>query len=90
MNRLTEILIERLEMKGIRPDMVPGFFRDLVNTLSTNPDTTLQELNSRLELLGWNDFELDDHTLQLVIASFEAEELTKQSAVRAQASEPLH
>jgi len=85
-NPLTEILIERLETKGIRPDMVPGVFRDLVNTLSANPHATLQELNTRLHLLGWNDFELDDHTLQLVIASFEAEGLPKQSAVRAQGS----
>lgn len=90
MNQLTEILIERLERKGIRPDMVPGFFRDLVNALSTNPHTALEELNSRLHLLGWNDFELDDHTLQLVIANFEAEESRKQSAVRAQGSEPVH
>lgn len=90
MNQLTEILIERLEMKGIRPDMVPGFFRDLANTLSTNPHTTLQELNSKLELLGWNDFELDDHTLQLVIASFEVEELRKQKTLEAHSLEPPH
>jgi len=90
MSPLRKILIERLEMKGIRPDMVSGISRDLVNTLSANPYATLQELNSRLHLLGWNDFELDDHTLQLVIASFEAEGLPKQSAVQARGSEPLH
>jgi hypothetical protein len=90
MNQLTEILIERLEMKGIRPHMVPGISRDLVNTLSANPHATIQELNSSLHLLGWNDFELDDHTLQLLIASFEAEEVTRQSALRAQGSEPVH
>jgi hypothetical protein len=75
MNQVTEILIERLEKKGIRPDIVPGFVRDLVNTISTNPDGTLEELNRRLQLLGWSDFELDDQTLQLVIGSFEAEDL---------------
>ena len=32
----------------------------------------LREVNRRLRLVGWNDFELDDHTLQLVIASLEA------------------
>jgi hypothetical protein len=87
-NQLREILIERLEKRGVPLDMVPGLFRDLVNTLSTNPDTTLQNLNRRLHLLGWNGFELDEHTLQLVIANFEAEELKEQGALRVQASEP--
>jgi len=80
-NQLREILIERLEQRGVPLDMVPGLFRDLVNALSANPDTTLQDLNRRLHLLGWNGFELDDHTLQLVIASFEAEDLKGQSAL---------
>ncbi len=81
MNQLSKILITRLEGKGIRPDMVPGFFRDVANTISINPHPTLQELNSKLELLGWNDFELDDHTLQLVIANFEAGGLSKQGTI---------
>ncbi len=81
MNQLTQILIRRLEKKGIRPDIIPGFFRDLVNIISTNPHGTLDDLNRRLQLLGWSDFELDDQTLQLVIASFEAEDLKGQSAL---------
>jgi hypothetical protein len=77
MNQLAEVLIERLEKKGIRPDIAPRFFRDVANTMSVEPPTTLEDLNRRLQLLGWNDFELDDHTLQLVIACFEAEDLSK-------------
>ncbi len=33
---------------------------------------TFTEVNDRLRMLGWDDFELDDHTLQLIIADFEA------------------
>ena len=52
---------------------IPGFIRSLANTISGMPDMTLGEVRKRLQSLGWDDFELDDHTLQLVIALFEAE-----------------
>lgn len=84
MSQLNEIVIKRLEEKGIRSDIIPGFVRDLGNSISINPECSLQELNSRLHLLGWDDFELDDYTLQLVIASVEEENFTKQSALREQ------
>ena len=87
MSGLAEIVIERLKKKGIHPDIIPGFVRDLVNVISINSEWSLQDLNSRLHFLGWDDFELDDYTLQLVIASVEAKDFTKQSAVQAQDSE---
>jgi hypothetical protein len=30
------------------------------------------QTNKRMQLLGWDDFDLDYHTLQLAIACFEA------------------
>jgi len=73
MNQLTEILILRLEKKGLTPLEVSGFIRDVVNSISVNCLVGIQEINNRLHLLGWNPVELDDHTLQLIIASFEAD-----------------
>ena len=35
----------------------------------------LLQINKGLHLLGWDNFELDYHTLQLAIACFEAEGL---------------
>jgi len=90
MSQLTEIVIKRLEEKGIRSDIIPGFVRNVINAISINPECNLQELNNRLHFLGWDDFELDEHTLQLVIAGFEAGGLRKRSALGAQCSEPLH
>jgi len=90
MSQLTEIVIKRLEEKGIRSDIIPGFVRNVINTISINPECNLQELNNRLHFLGWDDFELDEHTLQLVIAGFEVGGLRKRSARGAQCSEPLH
>jgi hypothetical protein len=89
MSYLTEVMRTHLERKGIRQEIIPGFVRDLENTISLDPHISLKELNIKLHLLGWDDFELDDYTLQLVIASVEAGNFTRQSALRAQGSEPL-
>jgi hypothetical protein len=70
-----------LEKKGISPEIIPGFVRDLETIISLEPCLSLKELNIKLHVLGWDDFELDDHTLQLVIASIEAEGSTKQGAL---------
>ena len=73
---LTELkkrLIERLEMKGMEPGMVPGFMRLLENAVMVKPNMGLTEAAERLENLGWDGFELDYHTLQLAIACFEVE-----------------
>jgi hypothetical protein len=85
LSQLAKIVIKRLEEKGIHSDIIPGFIRDLVNAISINPECSLQDLNSRLHFLGWDDFELDEHTLQLVIADFEAGGLRKKNARAEQA-----
>jgi hypothetical protein len=72
MNQLAQVLVRRLEGKGIQESSIPFFVRSLANTFSFVPRMTRQDLNKRLHLLGWTDFELDDHTLQLVIAVLEA------------------
>ena len=71
MEQLIRILIRRLVGKGMEISTIPAFTRDLANTMVANSHSSLQELNRRLKSLGWNDFELDDYTLQLIIATFE-------------------
>jgi len=75
LSQLTQILIERLEKKGVEPSIIHGFIRDLANTIVVNPHMNLLQLNKRLHLLGWDSFELDYHTLELAIACFEAKGL---------------
>ncbi|MBW1795783.1 MAG: hypothetical protein JRJ38_15385 [Deltaproteobacteria bacterium] len=75
MNQLIEILVDRLERKGMAQNTIPGFIRSLANTISEMPDMTIGEVRRRLQSLGWDDFELDDHTLQLIIAVFQDESL---------------
>ena len=65
--------MKRLAGKGMEVSTIPVFFRDLANTIVAHGYSSLQELNGRLWSLGWDDFELDDHTLQLIIAIFEGD-----------------
>jgi len=71
MENLIKILVKRLAGKGMEISTIPAFIRDVANTVAANGNSNLQELNMRLESLGWDDFELDDYTLQLIIAIFE-------------------
>ena len=73
MVRIITTLIERLVGKGIEINTIPAYIRDLANILAMNSHLTLEEFNGRLRSLGWDDFELDDHTLQLVLANFETD-----------------
>jgi hypothetical protein len=81
MSYLTEAILVHLERKGIRPEIIPGFVRDLGNAISLGPSISLKELNIKLHSLGWDDFESDDYTLQLVIAGIEAEGSARQGAL---------
>ena len=73
MVRVITTLIERLVGKGMEINAIPAYIRDLANILAMNSHLTLEEFNGRLRSLGWDDFELDDHTLQLVLANFETD-----------------
>jgi hypothetical protein len=75
MGNLKQILIKRLENKGIGLSIIPCFIRDLANSLLIDPNMTFFQVNKRLHYLGWNDFDLDYQTLQLTIACFEFEGL---------------
>ncbi len=74
LNQLTEILIERLEKKGMESGEIPGFIRDLTNTLLVNPHLDHLHLNDQLQMLGWNDLDLDYRTFEVAAACFEREE----------------
>ena len=75
MKELIIILIKRLEKKGMEQGIIHGFIRDLANTILVNPHMNLLQVNKQLHFLGWDGFELDNHTLDLAIACFEAEGL---------------
>jgi len=75
-SEIIHILIPRLTERGVEPDLIPGFMKTLANTIDGDPDIGLEEANARLRYLGWNEIELDYHTLQLAITCFEANDPT--------------
>jgi len=73
---IDQILIHELERKGIEIRIIPRFIKDLCHSFLADPSISLTEVNERLHLLGWEDVDLDYHTLQLAIASFERDQST--------------
>ena len=71
MNQLTEILIDRLEKKGMESGEISGFIRDLTNAFLVNPHSNHLHLNEQLQMLGWNDLDLDYRTFEVAEACFE-------------------
>jgi len=73
MNQPGEVLRKRLTSKGLGAIAIPAFIRNLSNTISDDSRMDLQQINRQIHLLGWDEFELDDYTLQLIIAHLESE-----------------
>jgi len=71
MDHILRILADRLVDKGIAPNVIPAYIRDFLNTISMNANLCLFEVKRGMERLGWDEVELDNHTLQLITAVFE-------------------
>lgn len=72
-SKFKQILVDRLVTKGLEKDTIPSFIRSMRICLSTDPKMNYLKANKLLHFLGWNDIEMDYHTLQLAVACFEAE-----------------
>ena len=70
---LKQVLFHHLELKGIDKDLIPSFIRSMKICLVVNPAMNHLQVDKELRLLGWNDFRLDYHTLQLALAYLETE-----------------
>lgn len=67
------MLVDHLEAKGLEKDTIPSFIRSMRICFANDPKMNHLKANRRLQFLGWNDIEMDYHTLQIAIACFEAE-----------------
>ncbi len=70
-------LILKLKENGIEASLIPGFIRSLAAAFLVNPDMSHYQANKRLKYLGWDDIEIDYHTFQLAITSFETKGLNQ-------------
>jgi hypothetical protein len=70
-------LIHKLIENGVEASLIPGFIRSLANACLINPEMSHCQANKRLKYLGWNDIEIDYHTLQLAMTSLETKGLSQ-------------
>lgn len=71
MEQLNKITMDRLVRRGVEANNHKAYIRNLVNSYTGHTNLTIQELNRQMISLGWNDIELDDQTLQLIILTSE-------------------
>ena len=88
MDEITQVIQKRLVDKGTEISTIPAYIRDLSNIISAHYDLNLQNINTQLQLLGWDDFELDYHTLQLIIAFIESNDSHSKNGGWATVFEP--
>ena len=72
LNKNKQALVHRLERMGLRKNAIPAFILSLKSCLTDNPNMDHLQANERLHFIGWDDFDLDYHTLELAIANIEA------------------
>ncbi len=73
MEHLKKTLIRRLQSKGVESTVIPGFMRSLANSVFVEPRMSILQINKRLQYLGWDEINLDYHTLQLAMTCLEDE-----------------
>jgi hypothetical protein len=64
---IIKIIINRLKEIGIEPGKIPACIEIIVYSIFLNPLMNHQELNRKMQLLGWHNFKIDAHTFQLVM-----------------------
>jgi hypothetical protein len=73
MEKPEAVMIERLARKGLTFKAIPAYIRNLQTAIREDPYINLATLNMRLNLLGWNEIELDYFTMQLIKACLESD-----------------
>jgi hypothetical protein len=73
MDRMIGSLIERLVEAGVEITAVPDCVRTLLIVITANPRMPLEEINRRMQLLGWSDVTLEADTFRLISALFDVE-----------------
>ena len=65
-DEIIRIIVGRLVEKGIDLEKIPACIETMINVLFLCPVLSYQKLNQSMQLLGWHNFEIDEHTVKLV------------------------
>ena len=72
MRQKSELLLRRLEEKGLNRDNISHFMRCTMGILHFTSDGDMDQLNKRLHVAGWRDIDLDYDTVQLMEETLKA------------------
>jgi hypothetical protein len=70
---LKQLLINRLTIKGLEKNLIPGFLRCLANSIDAQQSINLISINKHMQHIGWGDIDLDYRTFELARTCLEAE-----------------
>jgi hypothetical protein len=71
MEDVNQILLDRLIKSGADASHLGSLLKALSKILSEDPNIDPSAANQRLGYLGWQEVQVDYHTLQLALACFE-------------------
>jgi len=66
MDTIADILVERLFDEQEDATKFHYYIRAMFETVASKPVENCQELNRQMQLQGWENFEMDNHTFELV------------------------
>ena len=66
MDHIIKIIVERLEQEGFESVKIPSYIQAVANLLFLKPDLDSEELNMRMQSIGWHNLEIDEHTFKLL------------------------
>ncbi|MFP3870842.1 MAG: hypothetical protein ACLFVT_08210 [Syntrophobacteria bacterium] len=68
-----EGLITRLGEKGLAPEQIPGFIRDVLGIIGDGGVFTTSLVNEKIAQLGWGSGIFDESSFQLIVQILESE-----------------
>lgn len=69
MDPIIRALIDRLSAKGLPLNAVPAWTRNALHIIADDPFISLNQLQTQMRSLGWDEPVLDQHTYELIFAT---------------------
>jgi hypothetical protein len=71
MEEIVQYLLGRLSDKGLIPEEIPRLIEDVLNMVADGGYFTIEDINQRLQTLGWEEPIMDSVTFELILSLVE-------------------
>ena len=69
MDKIIDLLFSRLSERGVAASHVPYLVRDIMYSVGNDIHISPEDINIRLDSLGWGKDILDEYTLELILSA---------------------